>query len=141
MAQEPDEERSNTAIETQGGQRQEGRMFIPRSAREQAILSVREQSVREQGVLSALEGEIGEQPRSTSRASTFDFSDAAMRAVNDIARFQANVSQTSTPTEEETAAAVAKAIGTYRLLLEEVASGGVVLVRRRNRSTYAVNLK
>jgi len=75
-------------------------------------------------------------------ASVFAFSDDVMRAVNDIARLQENVSQKKyTSTEQETAAAVAKAIGTYRLLLTEVASGGIVLVRRRNRSTYAVNLK
>jgi hypothetical protein len=97
----------------------------------------------EQDVLSAaVDAAMSARPQVAPTASTFVFSDDVMRAVNDIARLQANdVSQAITPTEKETSAAVAKAIGTYRLLLAEVASGGVVLVRRRNRSTYAVNLK
>jgi hypothetical protein len=76
--------------------------------------------------------------------SMFDFSEGAMRAVNEIVRLRWDifgVSQKTSPTEEEKAAAVAKALGTYRLLLSEVASGGIVLVRRRNRATYAVNLR
>ncbi len=76
--------------------------------------------------------------------STFDFSEGAMRVVNEIVRLRWDmfgVSQKSPPTDEERATAVAKALGTYRLLLSEVASGGIVLVRRRNRATFAVNLR